>query len=570
MHDLVIRGGTVIDGTGQAARQADIAIDADRITKVGNVAADGRQEIDATGKIVTPGFVDLHSHYDAQALWDPVLAPSSWHGVTTVIMGNCSVGLAPLHKTNRKFPLAALEAIEEIPVEVMDAALDFDWESFPDYLDALDRRQHSIDLVSQIAHIALRAYVMGDRAAQNEPATDDDIAEMKRLAKEALAAGAIGISGSRTLAHRYPSGEIVPGAHADKEELLAMADAVAEAPGRHVMQYVGDVSDLDNDILHVENLSRHANKPVHFIISDNRFEQRIAMAERGQAEGRELYAHLAPRAVGMLGHWRSVEHPFSEAPSMAAIADLPWPERLAKIKDPEFKVKVIAETKAAESGFFKIFAFEGLYEVSDYPDYEPDPATDSIAARALAAGQDPYEHAYDVMTARDGTGMFYIPIANYSPGDHSKIREMLQHPQTVISLADGGAHCTRVCDGAASTFMLAHWSRDRKRGPKLPLEEIVKYLSRDTAFSYGLEDRGILAEGYLADLNIIDFDHLKLPAPYIAEDFPTGGLRLLQKAEGYVATIKSGVVTFEHGEHCGQYPGKVVRGPQMARVREEA
>lgn len=570
MHDLVIRGGTVVDGTGSPPRLADIAVDGGLITAVGEVRDSGREEIDATGRIVTPGFVDLHTHYDAQVMWDPILAPTAWHGVTTVVIGNCSVGFAPLRREERDFPLSVMEAIEEIPRDLMEAGISWDWESYPEYLDSLDRREHTIDIATQVTHIALRAYVMGDRAAANEPATPADLAEMERLAEEALRAGAIGVSASRTKAHRYAHGEMVPGTYANKHELLGLADALGRVGGGHVMQYLGNPFDLDDDLPFIRELAGRAHSPIHYIMSDTEWQRRFAVIEEAGRQGEEFFAHLPPRAVGMIGHWRSVEHPFSEAPSMRAIAGLGWPDKLERLRDPSFRQTVIAEMRERPRGMFKAYAFDRMFEIADYPDYEPDPETDSFAAKAAVAGVDPFEYAWDVMMANEGTGMFYVAITNYRPGHLDTARQLLAHPRAVVSLSDGGAHSTRVCDGGASTFMLAHWVRDRTRGEKLPLETVVRYLSRDTAFSYGLKDRGVLAPGYIADLNVIDMERLKLPAPYLADDFPGGGLRLLQKAQGYVATIKRGVVSFRDGEHCGRYPGRLVRGPQHAVAIERA
>jgi N-acyl-D-amino-acid deacylase len=561
VHDLVIRDGLVVDGSGQKPLRADVAVDEGIITVVGVVSEPGREEIKAAGHIVTPGFVDLHTHYDAQVMWDPILAPSAWHGVTTVITGNCSVGFAPLRKDDRSFLLKVMEAVEEIPCGVMEAGIDFDWETYPEYLDALERRQHTIDIGTQVAHVALRAYVMGGRAERNERATADDIDSMSSIAEQALRSGALGLAGTRTKAHRYADGSMVPGTFAYEEELLQLSAVVGRVEGR-VMQYLGDVFDLDHDIPYTLELARTAKAPIHFIMSDTAWERRLALIDAGRQEGLTFYGHVAPRAVGLLGHWRSVEHPFSESPTMKSIADVSWEDRLACLRDPAFKAKVIVETAALDVSFFTAHSFARMYEMSEYPNYEPDPKTDSIAARAELSGQPPLEYAYDVMTRNNGSGFLYVPIANYRPGDFSVIRNLLTTPSIVVSLADGGAHCTRICDAATPTFMLAHWARGRTRGETLPLETVVRALSRDPATSYGLFDRGLLSKGYLADINVIDFEHLRLPGPYRAFDFPNGGQRLLQQAEGYVATIKRGKVTFRNGEHCGAFPGQVIRGSQ--------
>jgi N-acyl-D-amino-acid deacylase len=561
MHDLVIRNGQVIDGSGAAPFDADVAIDGETIVAVGTVHDRGVEEIDAAGCLVTPGFLDVHTHYDAQVLWDPILAPTSWHGVTTVVGGNCSVGFAPLRPDDHTFPLKVLEAVEEISPDVIDAAVDYDWESFPEYLDALDRRRHTVDIGTQVAHVALRAYVMGDRAEGDEPATAEEITRMCALAEEALRAGALGLSGSRTRFHTYSGGGIVPGTLGAEEELLRLAETTGTVDGR-VIQYLGDVTDLDHDLSFTLELARRTKAPLHFIMSDTQWERRLALIERARGEGITLYGHIAPRAVGAIGHWRSVGSPFGEAPSVRALDGLAWDDQLARLREPAFKARVLAELAARERNFFTRNRPENIFEMAAYPDYEPDPATESIAAKARLAGRDPIEYAYDVLTANDGTGLLYIPIANYRSGDFGVVRQLLRTPNILVSLADGGAHSTRVCDAATPTFMLTHWARDRSRGETLPVEHVVHALTRSLAESYGLGDRGLLAPGYLADVNVIDFDRLRLPAPYSATDFPTGGLRLLQKAEGYVATVKRGQITFREGEHCGVFPGQVVRGGQ--------
>ena len=565
MHDLVIRAGLVFDGAGCEPFVADVAINGGLITQVGSVPGRGVEEIDAKGLIVTPGFVDLHTHYDAQVMWDPILAASAWHGVTTVVMGNCAVGFAPVKPDARGFILGVMEAVEEIPRDVMEAGITWDWESFPQYLDALERRQHTIDIGTQVAHVALRGYVMGERADRDEPATEDDLARMAELTREALRAGALALSCSRTTAHRMRDGRIVPGTNARADEVMALAEAMGQV-GNRVMQYLGNYADLDNDLPFTLQLARRSGSPIHFIMSDTGWQRRIATIEAAAREGLTLFGHVAPRAVGMIAHWQAVRHPFSDCPGMLAIAGLTWEEQLAQLRDPLFKAQLVAEAKTLPEGWFAPTSIDRMFPMADYPDYEPDPAVDSVGAIADRLGRDPLEYAYEVMTAGQGQGMIYVPIANYTAGSLDEVRGLLDHPGTVVSLADGGAHCTRVSDSAAPTFMLAHWGRDRTRGQTLPLAQIVKILSQDTASSYGLNDRGVVAEGYLADLNIIDYEKLRLSGPYRAFDFPAGGQRLLQKAEGYVATIKRGQVTFRNGEHCGVYPGTVVRGPQHART----
>ncbi|MDA8044394.1 MAG: amidohydrolase family protein [Actinomycetota bacterium] len=566
-HDLVIRNGIIVDGSGSEPYQADVAIDGDLIVAITPRAADAASEIDAQGMLVTPGFVDLHTHYDAQVTWDPVLAPSAWHGVTTIVMGNCGVGFAPVQPVDRSWMIEIMQEVEEIPRAVLESGLTWDWQTFPEYLDALSGRSHTVDICAQVPHIALRHYVMGERAARDEPATADDIAAMAGVVEEALRAGANGFACSRTDAHRLADGRIVPGADANRDELLGIADGVQRA-GHGPIQFLGNFGDWDANLDFMIQMSRRAATSVHFTMSDTEWPSRLAGIDRGVAEKADLVGHFPPRAVGNVLQWRSSRHPFMDRPSIRAIAALPWPERVARLKDPSFRSRVLSEPNGEGEDLLPDFAriiyqgFDRMYEVDAYPDYEPDPTRDSIAARAAAAGEDPAAFAYDIMSTREGEGMIYMTLANYRTGDLSAVTQILDHPGTIVSLSDGGAHCTRVIDASAPTFMLAHWSRDRSRGDRLPLARVVKSCSRDPAEAYGLLDRGLIQTGYLADLNVIDFDHLRLPAPYLAFDLPAGGQRLLQRAEGYAATVKRGQIVFRDGAHQGHYPGQVVRGPQ--------
>jgi N-acyl-D-aspartate/D-glutamate deacylase len=575
MHDLVIRGGLVVDGLGGEPREADVAISGGRITAVGEAAGRGAEEIDAKGLLVTPGFVDLHTHYDAQATWDPILAPSSWHGVTSVVMGNCGVGFAPARPDAHSWLIEIMQEVEEIPRPVLEAGLSWDWESFPDYLDALDRRPHAIDVGAQLPHIALRDFVMGERAARSEPATSEDIETMARLTEEALRAGALGFACSRTDVHRLADGQLVPGSFADREELLALGDGVRRA-GRGQVQFLGIVPEWEADYTFMRELARRAGTSVHFLMSDTNWRRRLECVEAAAADGERLVGHVPPRPVGNVLQWRSARHPFMDRPSIRSIVDLPWTEQLARLKDPAFRAQVLAEDNGPGEERLPDFAravyraFDRMYEVEENPDYEPDPKTDSIAARAARGGQDPAAYAYDVLMRNDGAGMIYMTLANYREGDLSEVAQLIRHPGAVVSLSDAGAHCTRVIDASAPTFMLCHWARDRRRGERLPLEVVVKLLSHDPAAAYGLGDRGVIAPGYLADVNVIDFERLRLPAPYMSWDLPGGGRRLLQKAEGYVATVKRGQVAFREGVHTGAFPGQVIRGPQPAPVLEVA
>jgi N-acyl-D-amino-acid deacylase len=569
MHDLVIRGGMVADGLGGELRRADIAVEGERIVRVGTDIGAGAAEIEAEGKIVTPGFVDLHTHYDAQATWDPILAPSAWHGITTVVTGNCGVGFAPARPQDRAWLIEIMEDVEEIPVNVMQAGLPWNWESFPEYLDALDARPHSVDIAVQMPHIALRAYVMGERAARDEEARPDDIAAMSKLLREALEAGAAGFACSRTEAHRLKDGSLVPGSMGGVDELLALAGEMRHGHGAPI-QFLGNLAQWDQDFPFMKELARRSGVSIQFLMSDTNWQTKIAGVEAAAAEGLRLVGHVPPRAVGNVLQWRAGRNPFMDRPSIKAIAGLPWDAQLARLTNPAFRAQVLSENNGPGEENLPPFAriiyrgFDRMYPVEDYPDYEPDPATDSIAMRAEQAGEDPAAYAYDMLMRDNGTGMIYLALANYRAGDFSEIGQLMSHPGTVVSLSDGGAHCTRVIDASLPTFMLTHWVRDRTRGARLALGEAVKSCTSVPAAAYGFLDRGVIAPGYLADINVIDLARLRLPAPYMEFDFPAGGRRLLQKAEGYGATVKRGRVTFRNGVHAGLFPGRVVRGPQPA------
>ncbi|MFC4595464.1 N-acyl-D-amino-acid deacylase family protein [Sphingobium tyrosinilyticum] len=570
MHDIVIRGGMIVDGSGAPAFVGDVAIDGERISRVGLVPERGREDIDATGKIVSPGFIDLHTHYDAQVMWDPILAPTSWNGVTTIVMGNCGVGFAPARPDSRNFLMEVMEAVEEIPQPVLRDGLAWDWESFPEYLDAIERRQHTIDIGTQVGNVALRRYVLGDRSGSPEPASSQEIETMNSLLEEALRAGALGFSFSRTDVHRMTDGSVIPGADVPTADAFGMSGSLAAVGGR-VIQFLGNAhAHLDEDMEDIVELARRSRSAIHFPMTDMRWRERIDMIERAAAEGLDLYGQVPPRGQGAVAHWDSASRPFENCPSFQAIAHLPLAERLTKLRDPEVRSRIIAEFDPATDSLARRTPLSRIFPAGDYPNYEPDPEIDSIAAIASATGSSPAALMYDEMMRDDGTGMLIATIFNYAAGDFSDIREILLQRGTIPSMSDAGAHSTRVVDAAQPTFMLQHWVRDRTRGEKLPLETVIKGYTRDAAVSYGMLDRGLVAEGYLADLNIIDLTSVRLPKPYRAYDLPAGGLRLLQKPEGYIATIKRGVVTFRNGEHCGRFPGQLVRGAQPALIATAA
>ena len=579
MHDLVIRGGTVVDGTGAPRLVADVAVDGGVITAVGHISAQGREEIDATGKIVAPGFVDIHTHYDGQATWDSEMGPSSWHGVTTVVMGNCGVGFAPAKKDKHEWLIGLMEGVEDIPGTALAEGMKWDWETFPEYLDALERRPRTIDIGTQVPHGALRAFVMGQRGADNEEPTEADIAEMARLVEEGLRAGALGFSTSRTVLHKSIDGELVPGTTATEPELVGIGRAMGNV-GHGVFELTTDFLEEWDEFGWMGRLSRETGVPIAFTMLQSPIKQmpwteQMAGMCNANDNGANLVAAIGLRGIGVIMNWRGTVHPFMRKPSWQKIAGLSWDEQKAKLSDPAFKAAMLAEDNLPPPSvdmapFFMLVtaAWAMQFPLGDGFSYEPT-REESIFGFAQAAGKESAEYAYDQLMADDGNGMIYLPILNYMDGNLDFTKELLQRDDIVASLSDGGAHCGTICDAASPTFLLSYWARDRKAGT-IPLELAVKRQCHDTARLYGLNDRGVLKPGYLADINVIDFDALKLLKPWLAFDLPAGGKRLLQKADGYVATIKSGVVTFREGKMTGALPGIVVRGPQNVLMAEAA
>ncbi len=572
MHDLVIRGGTVVDGTGAAPVAADVAIDGDTIVAVGPALPPGREEIDATGKIVTPGFVDIHTHYDGQATWDPEMAPSSWHGVTTVIMGNCGVGFAPAAPDRHEWLIGLMEGVEDIPGTALAEGLTWEWESFPEYLDALEKLPRTVDVATHVPHGAVRAYVMGDRGARNEPPTQEDIARMAAIVEEGLRAGALGFSTSRTILHRSIDGELVPGTTATKEELIGIGRAMGKV-GHGVFELVSDLRREWNEFEWMGDLSRETGLPITFaalqsIQKEVTLDDQIAAMERENAKGANIVAQIALRGNGIVMAWRGTVHPFLWKPAWTEIATLPWEAQLAKLRDPAFRRRMIAEDSVYPESDLKHFlqiVAEGWfmqYAMGPAFDYEPT-QEETIMAQAAARGVSGADLAYDLLMEDDGRGFIYFPILNYQDGNLDFLQALQRRDDCVNSLSDGGAHCGTICDAASPTFMLEHWVRNRTRGT-IPLETAIKRQCRDTAVLYGLHDRGVLVPGHLADVNVIDMATLKLGKPWLAFDLPAGGRRLLQRADGYVATIKSGRVTFRDGTMQGATPGGVIRGPRRA------
>ncbi len=570
MHDLVIRGGTIVDGSGSKPFQGDIAIDGGLISAIGTIDAKGREEIDATGKIVTPGFVDVHTHYDGQATWDAEMAPSSWHGVTTVIMGNCGVGFAPARPDRHDWLISLMEGVEDIPGTALAEGMKWNWETFPEYLDALEELPRTVDVGTHVPHGAVRAYVLGDRERPGAIPTEADIKEMARIVEDGVRAGALGFSTSRTVLHKSIDGELVPGTTATAEELIEIGRAMGRV-GHGVFEMASDLRREWNEFEWMGQLSRETGLPVTFaalqsIAKELPLEEQIAEMRAQNDNGANIVAQIALRGNGIIMAWQGTVHPFLFRPAWAEIAELPWEQKLARLKDPAFRERMITEPSEIPdvdvADLYRVIAGGWAVQFEMDPDFNYEPGLDeSVAARAAAAGMSGEAYAYDLLMKDEGKGFIYFPVLNYRDGNLNFLEDLQLSDDTVNSLSDGGAHCGTICDAASPTFMLQHWVRDRN-GKRIALEHAIKRQCRDTALLYGLHDRGLLKPGMLADLNVIDMDKLKLGKPWLAFDLPAGGKRLLQKAEGYVATIKSGQVTFRDGVMQGPTPGVVLRGPQ--------
>ncbi|MFT3851901.1 MAG: amidohydrolase family protein [Ilumatobacteraceae bacterium] len=576
-HELVIRNGVVVDGTGAAARVADVAVDGGVITAVGNDVGRGGREIDADGLTVTPGFVDIHTHFDGQATWDGMLAPSSIHGVTSLVMGNCGVGFAPAKPTPEQHAwlIGMLEGVEDIPGTALAEGMTWDWETFPEYMDALDRRSFVLDVATQVAHAPLRAYVMGERGADpNEAPTVEEMAAMAAQVRAGIEAGALGFTTSRTYAHRTKAGAPLGTRFSSADELIALAGALRDA-GAGVIQLISDAYlSTDHDFATSEMrlmraVAAASGRPMSMSVQQpdgapERWREMQAWAAACTAEGIALKTQVAARPIGVLEGLTASVHPLVTCPSFREIADLPLAEQVAGLRDPDRRARLIAEH--AESlhrleGLISelVGGFHKMFPMEDPVDYEPSP-DDSIAGRAAAAGVEPLEMAIDLMLERDGNQLMYVPLFNYTAGNLDDVREMLLSPVALMGLSDAGAHCGAISDGSMTTTALALWSRDRSRGERLPLELMVHHVTQRTAAHVGWLDRGVVAPGYLADLNVVDMATLAAHPPQIVRDLPAGGRRLMQTATGYRHTFKGGVETFADGEHTGAMPGGLVRG----------
>jgi N-acyl-D-aspartate/D-glutamate deacylase len=559
-----------VDGNGGRPFAADVAVDSGVVTAVGPGAGRGRREVDADGAVVAPGFVDIHTHYDGQATWDERLLPSAWHGVTTVVMGNCGVGFAPVVPEHQQRLIDLMEGVEDIPGTALHEGLSWEWLSFDDYLAALESRSHDIDFAAQVPHAAVRVEVMGERAQSGRAATAEDIAAMAKLARAGVEAGALGFTTSRTLNHRSITGELTPSYDAGVDELVGIA-AELGAAGRGVLQLVTDFADVDADFELMLAMMRASGRPLSFSLAQSPLApatyldvlRRLAAAND---EGLPMRAQVAARSVGLLMGLACTLHPFMTNPVWQRIAGMTVAEQAAIMRDPAFKTEVLAAQTGERNpnliGGRLIHFYRAMYEMTDPPDYEPDPQQ-SVAVRAQRLGRSPEDLVYDLMLGDDGAAMLYLTSLNYADGNLDAAHTMLTDPHTVPGLSDGGAHVGTICDGSFPTTLLEHWVRERDHG-RIPLEFVVQRQSRGTAQAVGLLDRGVLAPGYKADINVIDVDRVGVRRPQMHADLPGGGRRLLQRADGYLHTFVSGRETYADGEPTDDLPGRLVRGARTA------
>lgn len=573
--DLVIRNGQVVDGTGAPAFAADVAVKDGRIAAVGTIVGTGRKELDARGKLVTPGFIDIHTHYDGQAIWDQQLAPSSWHGVTTVVMGNCGVGFAPVRPSDRDALIELMEGVEDIPGPCLSEGLSWNWESFADYMDALDAHDRDTDVCAQLPHGPLRVYVMGERALKLENATPQDIEQMRQLTAEAMRAGAFGFTTSRTISHKAVKGDPTPMLRAQEDELTGIAMGLADA-GHGQIEFVSDWDQPSPaaEFGMLRRLVEKSGRSCVFSLNQRHgdrsemWRELLTLSDQAAADGLRMRPVTAPRPIGSLFGLTGTQNPFAGTPTYRSIANLPLDERVARMRDPEIRRRILSEDPYKESTFplFERMGFEKMYEhmflLGNPPNYEP-PRESSIASIATREGRTGAEVAYDMLLDDGGQGFLYATFTGYNEFVCEPTREMLTHPNAMIGLGDGGAHVGFITDACFPTYLLTHWGRDRASG-RQPVEELVRRYTSDPAVTVGLLDRGVIQPGMKADLNIIDFDRLALGKPYVVDDLPAGGKRLLQKATGYTATILSGEITYLDGEATGATPGRLVRGPQAA------
>lgn len=574
MYDLLIKGGTIIDGTGADRYVGDVAIKGGKIVEVGqNVDSAAHEIIEADGLLVTPGWVDIHTHYDGQATWDPLLTPSFWHGVTTVVMGNCGVGFAPVAPDKKDWLIGLMEGVEDIPNAALAEGLSWGWETFPDYLNTLESLPHAIDLGSQIAHGPVRAYVMGERGASNEPATETDIVNMSRIVREGLDAGALGFSTSRTMLHLAVDGEPVPGTFACQNELLGLANAVREA-GHGIIESApagisgDDLLAPEKEMDWMRKISQQSGVPITFLFAQNNedpdsWRRMLRECEKAAEAGAKIYPQVFGRPTNLLFSFQG-NNPFFRYPSYESLVDMSHNQRMAQLSQATVREKLIHEADPNDDAFsdFVQNGWGAMYELGNPMDFEPEPSC-SVAEISKREGRTTKEVAYDLMMKNNGCNFLFFAGINYTYGNHDCLHEMIAHPLSVLGGSDGGAHCTYICDASVPTFMLTHWGRDRKRGPRFPLEWLVKKQTLDTARVFSLNDRGLLKPGLKADINIIDFDQLEVKIPTMEYDLPSGAPRLMTTAAGYEATVVSGTVVQRHGKETGERPGKLVRGGRI-------
>ena len=575
--DLVVRGGTIADGSGGELFEGDVAIRDGKIAQVGKVSGGGNEEISAKGLLVTPGFVDIHTHYDGQITWAERMQPSSGHGVTTVVMGNCGVGFAPCRPDQHDLMIRVMEGVEDIPGIVLAEGIPWKWETFPEYMEFIGQRHADVDFAAQVPHAPVRVYVMGQRGADREPAMAGDIAKMSEIVKEGIAAGALGFSTSRSILHRLKDGRLAPTITVNEDELTGIARGVKEA-NTGVLQFIDDFNDAMEEasasLAMWRRLAAESGRPVSFNLAQNPFWERglsmhvLEHIATANAQGLKMMAQVCNRPIGALFSLASSTHPFAFSPTFRAMKDLAHEQRIAEMRKPEMRAKLLSETPADPNMRLVEWVrdFNHMYPLGDPPNYSPRPQ-DSIGAAALRQHAPPLEYAYDLLMEKDGRNVIYFPITNFQDGNFDELHDVILHPNSVQGIADGGAHLGMICDASAPTHLLTHWTRDRRDGPRLPVAWAVKDLTSATAAVVGLDDRGLLRPGYKGDLNVIDYDNMRLHAPHVVSDLPAGGRRFMQKADGYIAAVLNGQVTYRSGEATKALPGRLIRGAQMAPAR---
>ncbi|MBV1876981.1 MAG: amidohydrolase family protein [Pseudomonadales bacterium] len=561
MHDLIIKGGNIVDGSGEPQFSGDIAIDNGVITEIGKITAKAAETIDADGLLVAPGWVDIHTHYDGQATWDPLVTPSGWNGVTTAIMGNCGVGFAPVAPDNRDWMIELMESVEDIPAATLKAGIDWQWEGFPGYLDALEKMPRAVNVGAYLGHCALRTYVMGARGAEDIDPNETEVAQMASIMSEAMQAGAMGFSTSRTGIHLTPEGDPIPGTFAKQKELMAIAKAIGDT-GKGIIEVIpGGMPNVDrttfsDEMALMKQLSIQSGRPLTYLSGISR--KSFSMAEAANKEGAQLYPQISSRPVGMLFSFES-ENPFKRFPSFIELLTLSASERLARLRDPAVKARILADNDPALTNWSRMFSnpWKLTYVLGDKPNYEPDPKN-TVLEIARREGRSPAEVGYDLMLENNGKAFLLYAATGYTEGNLDRIRESLLHPLSMLGGSDGGAHCGFIVDAGVPTFMLTHWARDRSYD-RLPLEWVIQKQTRETARRNGIMNRGELKAGQQADINLIDMQRLQILAPEVVQDLPANGARLMQKADGYMATLVSGKVIQKNGVDTGARPGGVIR-----------